>query len=134
MQTNTTIKHNNTPTNGIGLSEEEDESTSRHSVGNAYNNPSGNGRPSSGTSTPVLDKFSTDLTAAAKEGKLDPVVGRAVEMARVTEILCRRKKNNPILIGEPGVGKSAIAEGLAQMIAKHHTSPLLSTSEYCVWT
>lgn len=125
MQTNTTIKHNNTPTNGIGLSEEEDESTSRHSVGNAYNNPSGNGRPSSGTSTPVLDKFSTDLTAAAKEGKLDPVVGRAVEMARVTEILCRRKKNNPILIGEPGVGKSAIAEGLAQMIAKHHTSPLL---------
>lgn len=125
MQTNTTIKRNNTPTNGIGLSEEEDESTSRHSVGNAYNNPSGNGRPSSGTSTPVLDKFSTDLTAAAKEGKLDPVVGRAVEMARVTEILCRRKKNNPILIGEPGVGKSAIAEGLAQMIAKHHTSPLL---------
>lgn len=125
MQTNTTIKHNNTQTNGIGLSEEEDESTSRHSVGNAYNNPSGNGRPSSGTSTPVLDKFSTDLTAAAKEGKLDPVVGRAVEMARVTEILCRRKKNNPILIGEPGVGKSAIAEGLAQMIAKHHTSPLL---------
>lgn len=126
MQTNTTIKHNNTPTNGIGLSEEEDESTSRHSVGNAYNNPSGNGRAAtSGTSTPVLDKFSTDLTAAAKEGKLDPVVGRAVEMARVTEILCRRKKNNPILIGEPGVGKSAIAEGLAQMIAKHHTSPLL---------
>lgn len=75
--------------------------------------------------TPVLDNFGTDLTKAAAEGKLDPVVGREREIQRVTEILCRRKKNNPILIGEPGVGKSAIVEGLAQMIKKHHTSPVL---------
>ena len=75
--------------------------------------------------TPVLDNFGTDLTKAAAEGKLDPVVGREREIQRVTEILCRRKKNNPILIGEPGVGKSAIVEGLAQMIQKHHTSPVL---------
>ncbi len=79
--------------------------------------PSGN--------TPVLDNFSTDLTQAAIDGKLDPVVGRENEIQRVMEILCRRKKNNPILIGEPGVGKSAIVEGLAQMIAQHHTSPIL---------
>lgn len=79
--------------------------------------PSGN--------TPVLDNFSTDLTQAAIDGKLDPVVGREKEIQRVMEILCRRKKNNPILIGEPGVGKSAIVEGLAQMIAQHHTSPIL---------
>ena len=79
--------------------------------------PSGN--------TPVLDNFSTDLTQAAMDGKLDPVVGREKEIQRVMEILCRRKKNNPILIGEPGVGKSAIVEGLAQMIAQHHTSPIL---------
>ena len=75
--------------------------------------------------TPVLDNFSTDLTVAAAEGKLDPVVGREREIMRVIEILGRRKKNNPILIGEPGVGKSAIVEGLAQMIAKRHTSPVL---------
>lgn len=75
--------------------------------------------------TPVLDNFSTDLTRAAAEGKLDPIVGREKEIQRVTEILCRRKKNNPILIGEPGVGKSAIVEGLAQQIVKHHTSPVL---------
>ena len=75
--------------------------------------------------TPILDNFSTDLTQAAIEEKLDPVVGREKEIQRVTEILCRRKKNNPILIGEPGVGKSAIVEGLAQMIANHHTSPIL---------
>lgn len=75
--------------------------------------------------TPVLDKFSTDLTSAAAEGKLDPIVGREKEMQRVMEILCRRKKNNPILIGEPGVGKSAIVEGLAQLIVAHKTSPIL---------
>lgn len=75
--------------------------------------------------TPVLDNFGTDLTKCASEGKLDPVVGREREIQRVVEILCRRKKNNPILIGEPGVGKSAIVEGLAQLINKHHTSPVL---------
>ena len=81
--------------------------------------PQGNGK------TPVLDNFSTDLTKAAAEGKLDPVVGREKEIQRVVEILGRRKKNNPILIGEPGVGKSAIVEGLAQIIANHNTSPML---------
>lgn len=75
--------------------------------------------------TPVLDNFGTDLTKCASEGKLDPVVGREREIQRVVEILCRRKKNNPILIGEPGVGKSAIVESLAQLINKHHTSPVL---------
>lgn len=78
-----------------------------------------------GGKTPVIDAFATDLTQAARDGKLDPVVGRSKEMQRVVEILCRRKKNNPILIGEPGVGKSAIVEGLAQMIAKRQTSPVL---------
>ena len=75
--------------------------------------------------TPVLDNFSTDLTQAAADGKLDPVVGRENEIQRIIEILCRRKKNNPILIGEPGVGKSAIVEGLAQLIAKKKCSPVL---------
>ena len=75
--------------------------------------------------TPVLDSFGTDLTQAALEGKLDPVVGREREIMRVSEILGRRKKNNPILIGEPGVGKSAIVEGLAQLIVKRLTSPIL---------
>ena len=75
--------------------------------------------------TPIIDHFSTDLTKLAKEGKLDPVVGREKEIQRVLEIIGRRKKNNPILIGEPGVGKSAIVEGLAQMIAKQQTSPSL---------
>lgn len=75
--------------------------------------------------TPVLDNFSHDLTAAARDSKLDAVVGREKEIMRVEEILGRRKKNNPILIGEPGVGKSAIVEGLAQLIVKHKTSPVL---------
>ena len=73
----------------------------------------------------MLDTFGTDLTQAAVEGKLDPCVGREKEIQRIIEILGRRKKNNPILIGEPGVGKSAIVEGLAQLIAEHHTSPML---------
>lgn len=75
--------------------------------------------------TPFLDKYSTDLTKAAKDGKLDPVVGKEHEIQRVLEIIGRRKKNNPILIGEPGVGKSAIVEGLAQLIVKQQTSPAL---------
>ncbi len=75
--------------------------------------------------TPILDNFSTDLTLAARQSKLDPMVGRQREIERVEEILCRRKKNNPVLIGEPGVGKSAIVEGLAQMIADKTTSPVL---------
>ena len=77
------------------------------------------------SNTPILDNFSTDLTKAAADDKLDPVVGRQKEIQRVCEILGRRKKNNPILIGEPGVGKSAIVEGLAQLIVHHNTSPAL---------
>ena len=96
-----------------------------------YNNIGDNSNSSSTTQTkqksktPVIDNFGTDLTKAALEGKLDPVVGREKEIQRVIEILGRRKKNNPILIGEPGVGKSAIVEGLAQLIATKHTSPML---------
>ena len=73
----------------------------------------------------MIDNFGIDLTKAAEEGLLDPVVGREKEIMRLTEVLARRKKNNPVLIGEPGVGKSAIVEGLAQMIASKQTSPIL---------
>ncbi len=75
--------------------------------------------------TPVLDNFGRDLTALAEEGKLDPVVGRENEIQRVSQILSRRKKNNPLLIGEPGVGKSAIAEGLALRIIQRKVSRIL---------
>ncbi|RZK54981.1 MAG: ATP-dependent Clp protease ATP-binding subunit, partial [Pedobacter sp.] len=75
--------------------------------------------------TPVLDNFGRDLTRAAEEGKLDPIVGREKEIERVSQILSRRKKNNPILIGEPGVGKSAIAEGLALRIVQRKVSRVL---------
>lgn len=75
--------------------------------------------------TPVLDNFGVDMTKAAREGKLDPVVGRTKEIERISQILSRRKKNNPILIGEPGVGKSAIVEGLAQRIVERKTSRML---------
>ena len=106
--------------------EEEEEEETISSNGGDKNNATTktvNGNQKKGT--PVLDNFSTDLTKAAAEGKLDKVVGREKEIQRVTEILCRRKKNNPILIGEPGVGKSAIVEGLAQLIVQHKTSPVL---------
>lgn len=75
--------------------------------------------------TPVLDSFGTDMTLAASEGKLDPVVGREKEIERLAQILSRRKKNNPILIGEPGVGKSAIVEGLAMRIVEKKVSRIL---------
>ena len=77
------------------------------------------------SNTPVLDSFGRDLTQAAEEGRLDPIVGREKELERIAQILSRRKKNNPILIGEPGVGKSAIAEGLAQRIVEHKVSRTL---------
>lgn len=121
--------------NGIGIpdkeEEEEDDGMLNINGGNSQKSRQHNSsntatsvhRPAG--KTPVLDNFGTDLTKAAAEGKLDPVVGREHEIQRVIEILCRRKKNNPILIGEPGVGKSAIVEGLAQLICKHHTSPIL---------
>lgn len=120
-------KKANTPQSGIGIpDEEEDEDTVFHG-----NKPDSRGtsnatrKKSQQSKTPVLDNFSSDLTKAASENKLDPVVGREREILRVSEILGRRKKNNPILIGEPGVGKSAIVEGLAQLIVKHRTSPTL---------
>ena len=68
------------------------------------------------TNTPVLDNFSRDLNKLAEEGKLDPVIGRDAEILRIAQILSRRKKNNPIIIGEPGCGKTAIVEGLAMKI------------------
>ncbi len=79
----------------------------------------------SSSSTPVLDNFGIDLTHAADEGKLDPIVGREKEIERLAQILTRRKKNNPVLIGDPGVGKSAIVEGLAMRIVKRHVSRIL---------
>ena len=85
----------------------------------------GNAKGSKKSKTPVLDNFGRDLTAFAEEGKLDPVVGRESEIQRVSQILSRRKKNNPLLIGEPGVGKSAIAEGLALRIIQRKVSRIL---------
>ena len=115
------------PSDSFGMpdEEEEEEETISQNGGDKKNatTKTVNGNQKKGT--PVLDNFSTDLTKAAAEGKLDKVVGREKEIQRVTEILCRRKKNNPILIGEPGVGKSAIVEGLAQLIVQHKTSPVL---------
>ena len=78
----------------------------------------GNKAVKTDSSTPVLDNFSRDLIKLAEEGKLDPVIGREREITRIAQILSRRKKNNPIIIGEPGCGKTAIVEGLAIMIYK----------------
>ncbi|MCX7548018.1 ATP-dependent Clp protease ATP-binding subunit [Xanthomarina sp. F1114] len=97
-----------------------DDDTSKE---NLFNSPSSKANKKS--KTPVLDNFGRDLTAMAEEGKLDPVVGREKEIERVSQILSRRKKNNPLLIGEPGVGKSAIAEGLANRIVKRKVSRIL---------
>ena len=118
-------------TNGIGLPDEDEEEFedtaggSSKSSGLAKSGSTATQTQKAASKTPVLDTFGTDLTQAALDGKLDPCVGREKEIQRVVEILGRRKKNNPILIGEPGVGKSAIVEGLAQQIASHHTSPML---------
>lgn len=112
--------------NQLGLSDEEEEApVSQGGGGQQSRRATATQTAKSSGKTPVLDNFSTDLTQAAVEEKLDPVVGREKEILRVVEILCRRKKNNPIIIGEPGVGKSAIVEGLAQLIAKRKTSPVL---------
>ncbi len=112
---------------GLDIPEEENEDEEDPMLKSANSQSTKTAQMShpSESKTPVLDNFSTDLTRLAAENKLDPVVGREKEIQRVSEILGRRKKNNPILIGEPGVGKSAIVEGLAQMVVKHHTSPML---------
>lgn len=120
------------PNAGMGFTEddeedEEDMSMSRSSrtggAGSASAAQTASRKPSN--DTPVLDNFGVDMTRAAEEGKLDPVVGREREIERLAQILSRRKKNNPVLIGEPGVGKSAIVEGLALRIVQKKVSRIL---------
>lgn len=122
------------PQSGIDFGEDEDdEDEGIRQRGNAENEKSSfastsqqavhTAKPTN--NTPVLDSFGTDMTKAAEEGKLDPVVGREKEIERLAQILSRRKKNNPILIGEPGVGKSAIVEGLALRIVEKKVSRIL---------
>lgn len=106
------------------FSEPEDDAPSAKDQDQAFSSPGGS-KGQKKSKTPVLDNFGRDLTALAEEGKLDPVVGREAEIQRVSQILSRRKKNNPLLIGEPGVGKSAIAEGLALRIIQHKVSRIL---------
>ena len=111
----------------------EDEPAASHTSGASGGGMSSGGSKSGGakrkgeskSTTPVLDNFGRDLTKMAEDGKLDPIVGRAKEIERVSQVLSRRKKNNPILIGEPGVGKSAIAEGLALRIVEKKVSRVL---------
>lgn len=115
---------------GLGVSEDEDEDEDirQSPSGNKSNAAQQQARPAQkkpANDTPVLDNFGTDMTKAAEEGKLDPVVGRVKEIERLAQILSRRKKNNPILIGEPGVGKSAIVEGLALRIVEKKVSRIL---------
>ena len=122
------------PHAGLGFEEDEEEEEDRHLI-NRPQSPNNQGGSSQQTrtaqqkktanDTPILDNFGTDLTRAAEEGKLDPVVGREKEIERVAQILSRRKKNNPVLIGEPGVGKSAIVEGLALRIVQKKVSRIL---------
>ena len=123
-----------TPRAGLGFEEDEDEEED-HSMLQRPQNPQGQSgntqqtrttqQKKTANETPILDNFGTDLTRAAEEGKLDPVVGREKEIERVAQILSRRKKNNPVLIGEPGVGKSAIIEGLALRIVEKKVSRIL---------
>ena len=115
-----------------GYTDSDDEDEEEESF-NAPSGKSSSGSTSSGSAqtnkttsdTPVIDNFGIDLTRAAAEGRLDPIVGREKEIERLAQILCRRKKNNPVLIGEPGVGKSAIVEGLALRITQHKISRVL---------
>ncbi len=101
------------------MDEDEEDETPTKTTDNQQN------KKNAKSATPVLDSFGRDLTKAAEEGRLDPIVGRETELERIAQILSRRKKNNPILIGEPGVGKSAIVEGLAQRIVEHKVSRTL---------
>lgn len=114
---------------GMGFSEDDEEEEMNDSYqdkedgGNYGQAKTATRKPAN--DTPVLDNFGTDMTKAAEEGKLDPVVGREIEIERLAQVLSRRKKNNPILIGEPGVGKSAIVEGLALRIIQKKVSRVL---------
>ena len=120
------------PQSGVPFEEDEDEEDdgirrreNPAENGSAYRQTAQAYQKKPNNDTPVLDSFSTDMTRAAEEGKLDPVVGREKEIERLAQILSRRKKNNPILIGEPGVGKSAIVEGLARRIIEKKVSRVL---------
>ena len=125
MQNYLAQKTNSGPVDGLFMSDDDEGETPEYDNRSDRDTSAATKGKDAMGGTPVIDNFSVDLTRAAAEGKLDPVVGRDEQILRVTEILCRRKKNNPILIGEPGVGKSAIVEGLAQMIVEQKTSPLL---------
>ena len=103
---------------------DDDDDNSFGGKGESSSNPQASA-PKSGSDTPVLDNFGVDLTKAAEENRLDPIVGRELEIERLAQILSRRKKNNPVLIGEPGVGKSAIAEGMAIRIIQKKVSRIL---------
>src|SRR5208283_4047417 len=96
----------------------------RHLLGGAM--PSSTTPAKRRSKTPALDTFGRDLTELAREGKLDPVIGREDEIERVLQILCRRTKNNPVLLGEPGVGKTAIVEGIAQRVISNTAPDLLA--------
>ncbi|MDE6757596.1 MAG: ATP-dependent Clp protease ATP-binding subunit, partial [Muribaculaceae bacterium] len=117
------------PQAGAGATDDDDDDDDddyAHDSGSQR--PSGNARTQSKSNTgdtPALDKFGNDMTKLAEAGKLDPVIGRDVEIERLAQILSRRKKNNPVLIGEPGVGKSAIVEGLALRIVQRKVSRIL---------
>ena len=121
------------PQMGFGLDDEDEDDglgyadDSSSSSGNPHQGKTATAtqQPKSAHDTPVIDSFGVDMTRAAAEGKLDPVVGREKEIERLAQILSRRKKNNPVLIGEPGVGKSAIVEGLALRIVQRKVSRLL---------
>lgn len=125
MQNYLAQKTNSGPVDGLFMSDDDEGETPEYDNRSDRDTAAATKGKDAMGGTPVIDNFSVDLTRAAAESKLDPVVGRDEQILRVTEILCRRKKNNPILIGEPGVGKSAIVEGLAQMIVEQKTSPLL---------
>lgn len=111
----------------FGFSDDEQPHPPMDSEERSHKAPNAMPMPSDGSSspTPIIDNFGTDLTEEAAQGALDSVVGREKEILRVAQILSRRKKNNPIIIGEPGVGKSAIVEGLSQLIASHKVPRLL---------
>ncbi len=113
------------PTSEAFPNDDDDNNASNEGSKETPFGSSGSAKQNKKSKTPVLDNFGRELTALAEEGKLDPVVGREEEIQRVSQILSRRKKNNPLLIGEPGVGKSAIAEGLALRIIQRKVSRIL---------